>query len=104
MLPLHQRQKKTRLTFLMASYTALEAERSQDHQYSRHLALRRDVRAFLSRTAIGADEDGLDGDMSTISHFVGFRVRPLSAAKACTVSICSCKVARELLMVRMSSA
>ena len=36
--------------------------------------------------------------MSTTSHFVGFRLSPLSIAKVCTVSICSCKVAREVPM------
>ena len=53
---------------------------------------------------MGADSSGLDGDTSTTSHFVGFRLSPLSTANLHTVSICSCKVARELLMVRISSA
>ena len=53
---------------------------------------------------MGADSSGLDGDTSTTSHFVGFRLSPLSTANLHTVLICSCKVARELLMVRISSA
>ena len=47
---------------------------------------------------------GLEEEFSTTSHFVGFRVSPLFAAKMHTVLICSCRVARELLIVRMSSA
>ena len=47
---------------------------------------------------------GLEGEISITSHFVGFRVSPLFAAKVRTVLICSCRVARELLIVRMSSA
>ena len=72
------------LLFLMASSTALEAERSQDHQYPRHFALRCGVRALPPRIAMGADSSGLDGDTSTTSHFVGFRLSPLSTAKICT--------------------
>ena len=46
----------------------------------------------------------LEGEISITSHFVGFRVSPLFAAKVHTVLICSCRVARELLIVCMSSA
>ena len=49
------------------------------------------------------DSADLVGDTSNASHFVGFRVSPFSSAKLLTVSICSCNVARELLIVRMSS-
>ena len=54
--------------------------------------------------AIGAVVVGLEGEISITSHFVGFRVSPLFAAKVHTVLIRSCRVARELLIVRMSSA
>ena len=60
-------------------------------------AIKKARRAFF---AFGA----MEGETSTTSHLVGFRVSPFCTAKVCTVSICSCKVARELLMVRMSSA
>ena len=53
---------------------------------------------------MGVDSSGLVGDTSSASHLVGFRVSPFSSAKLLTLSICSCNVARELLIVCMSSA
>ena len=46
---------------------------------------------------------GLMGDTSIASQFGGLRVSPFSSAKLLTVSICSCNVARELLIVGLSS-
>ena len=84
--------------FLMASSTARLADRSQDHQYHRHLAVGCGVRA------LSHGSDGFVGDTSTASHLVGFRVSPFSSTNLLTVLICGCKVAWELLIVCMSSA
>ena len=75
-----------------------------NRQYPRHFTLRWGVKTLSLRTAMGVDSAGLVGDTSNASHFVGFRVRPFSCAKLLTVSICSSSVARELLIVRISSA
>ena len=96
--------KNTLLAFLVASSTAHLADRSQDHQYPRHLAVGCGVRALSPRMAIDVSSDGFVGDTSTASHLVGFRVSPFSSANLLTVLICACKVAWELLIVFMSSA
>ena len=96
--------KKALLAFLIATSMAFEAERSQDHQYPRHLAWCCMVRASFPRMTAGVEGEGLDDDTSRTSHLVGFSIRALSAAKVSTVLICSCRVAREVVTVRMSSA
>ena len=62
------------------------------------------TRPLPSSVAIGAVVAGLEGEISMTSHFVGFRVSPLFAAKVHRGLIYSCRVVRELLIVRISSA
>ena len=102
--PMAPKAKKALLAFLIATSMAFEAERSQDHQYPRHLAWCCMVRASFPRVTAGVEGEGLDDDTSRTSHLVGFSIRALSAAKVSTVLICSCRVAREVVTVRMSSA
>ena len=102
--PMAPKVKKALLAFLIATSMAFEAERSQDHQYPRHLAQCCMVRASFPRMTAGVEGEGLDDDTSRTSHLVGFSIRALSAAKVSTVWICSCRVAREVVIVLMSSA
>ena len=106
MLQWLQKKKNVRLVFLMASSTALVAEKSQDHQYPRHLALGRGARPSPSGVAIGVVVASFYGEIS-ISYPIlcWVRVNPLFAAKVRTVAvlICSCRVAWELLIVCMLS-
>ena len=61
--PIAQWAKKALLAFLMASSTALVAERSHGHQYPRHLTLSfgRSDHDWSARVQTGIEETGLEG-------------------------------------------
>ena len=101
--PLLQRQRRPFLLFI-ASSMALVAERSQDHQYPRHLAWCCATKARFPKMPMGDVDTGFDVDTVRISHLAGFSTSALSSAKVCTTLICCCRVTRELVTVRMSSA
>ena len=68
------------------------------------IALSMALVAEIPKMPMGDVDTGLDVDTVRISHLAGLSTSALSSAKVCTTLICCCRVTRELVTVRMSSA